>query len=128
MPDAMPRDPEMARPLFLGAVRLLRDMRAQCPPVQPARSFGARPGIRQPIRHVGPGVHPAATDLEPSRRCGLAAPASDKLDNPFTQILTASHSLSIADLFPIVQILLGLTIPPPAAQGSTPSTGPRRLT
>src|SRR5688500_5212061 len=110
MPDTMPRNPEMARPFLLGAVRLLRDMRAQRLPVQPARSVRARPGIRQPIRHGGPVVHTAATDLETSRRCGLAAPTSDNLDNPFTQILTASHLLSIADLFPIVQILPGLAI------------------
>src|SRR5215208_2056963 len=110
MPDTMPRDPEVVRPLFLGAIRLLLDLRAQRLPVQSARSLRARPGICQPIQGVCPVVHAAAADLKPPRRFGLAAPAPDKLDDAFAQILTTSPGLSIAALLLNVPISLGPAI------------------
>src|SRR5215204_330621 len=110
MPDTMPRDPEVGRPLFWGAIRLLLDLRAQRLPVQSARSLRARPGICQPIQGVYPVVHAAAADLKPPRRFALAAPAPDKLDDAFAQILTTAHGLSIAALLLNVPISLGPAI------------------
>src|SRR5829696_1893444 len=110
MPDTMPRDPEVVRPLFWGAIRLLLDLRAQRLPVPSARSLRARPGICHPSQGVCPVVHAAAADLKPPRRFGLAAPAPDKLDDAFAQILTTAHGLSIAALLLNVPISLGPAI------------------
>ncbi len=78
VPNTMPGDLEMSRPLCLGPIRMDVHMPAQGVPIQFAGPLWAGTLVRHPAG-LDPPVDTGLADLESPSRLGLAATAPDKI-------------------------------------------------
>jgi len=85
VPDAMPGDVEMPRPLRLCPIRMDFHMTEQGVPIQFVGPLWAGALVRQAAR-LEPAIHARLAHPELPSRLGLAATAPDKIHHPLAQI------------------------------------------
>ena len=85
VPDAMPGDVEMPRPLRLCPIRMDFHMTAQGFPIEFVGPLWAGALVRQAPR-LEPAIHTRLPHPESPSRLGLAATIPDKIHHPLTQI------------------------------------------
>jgi hypothetical protein len=85
MPNTMPGDLEVSRPLCLCPIGMDVHMPTQGFPVQLARPLRAGAFVRHTAR-LEPAIDAGLAHLESPSRLGLAATAPDKLHHPLAQI------------------------------------------